>query len=116
MTVSLKDAPPADNTRTYEFGKETADPNFVYARQVGRLAVFTVPRLVYDRIATPDLRDRTIFRFDPAQVTGIEFKGWGKAGFVTELIVEKNKDGCGWRRSPTNTRSTPRRSTRSSRF
>src|SRR5262249_10889949 len=89
-----------DKQREYEFGKETADPNHVYARQVGKAAVFTVPRLVYDKFATPDLRDRTIFRFDPAQVTEIRFRGWGKSGFETILQFEKNKDGVWVIKSP----------------
>jgi hypothetical protein len=91
VTIGLKTD--TDKERVYEFGNPSPDPNFVYARQAGKPAVFTVPRLVYDKFAAPDLRDRHLFRFDVAQVTGLELKGWGKAGKVTELHVVKNKDG-----------------------
>lgn len=100
VTIGLKDAPVDDHERIYEFGNPTADPGFVYARQVGKTAVFTVPRLVYDKFATPDLRDRHIFHFDVAKVTGVEFKGWGKAGFVAEFHFVKNKDGAWVIQSP----------------
>lgn len=93
VAVGLNTTDPADKERVYLFGKDTADPNYVYAQQAGRAAVFTVPRLVFDRFTTSDLRDRTLFRFDPASITGIEFKGWGKTGVVFTLNVEKNKDG-----------------------
>jgi hypothetical protein len=56
--------------------------------------VFTLPKLVYDKFAEADLRDRAIFQFDPAQIVGLEFKGWkGNAGFVTDLNFAKGKDG-----------------------
>jgi hypothetical protein len=93
VTIGLKTADPADKERVYLFGKETADPNYVYAQQAGRAAVFTVPKLVFDRFAHADLRDRAIFRFDPASIAGIEIKGWGKTGLVFELHAEKNTDG-----------------------
>jgi hypothetical protein len=108
-----KDAPPSprlkvvvglksetDKERIYEFGTPTADPNFVHARQAGKAAVFTVPRLVHDTFATPDLRDRQIFHFDVAAVTGVELKGWGKSGKITELHAEKGKDGVWVTKSP----------------
>jgi len=100
VTIGLKDAPVGEQERIYEFGNPTADPGFVYARQAGKAAVFTVPRLVYDKFAAPDLRDRHLFHFDPKQVTTIEFKGWGKAGFVAELQFVKNKDGAWIIQSP----------------
>jgi len=109
----VKDAPPAprlkvviglkteaDKERIYEFGTPTKDPNLVHARQPGKAAVFTLPRLVHDTFAAPDLRDRQIFRFDLASVTGVELKGWGKSGKVTELHAEKNKDGVWVTKSP----------------
>ena len=40
-----------------------------------------------------DLRDKSLFHFDPANVTAIEFKGWSKTGFQVELNFGKNKDG-----------------------
>ncbi|MBY0461101.1 MAG: DUF4340 domain-containing protein, partial [Gemmataceae bacterium] len=66
-----------------------------YARVGGKEAVFTVPRLLYDRFVGPDLRDRVVFRAVPAdQVTRVELKGWGGlTGTPAELTFEKNKDG-----------------------
>jgi hypothetical protein len=98
VVVGLKSE--ADKERVYEFGTPTADPNFVHARQAGRAAVFTVPRLVHDTFAAPDLRDRHIFHFDIASVTGVELKGWGKSGKVSELHAEKGKDGVWVTKSP----------------
>ena len=98
VTIGLKTE--ADKERVYEFGTPTADPNFVHARQVGKPAVFTVPSLVHDTFAKPDLRDRHLFRFDVATVTGVELKGWGRSGKISELHVEKNKDGIWVTKSP----------------
>ena len=108
-----KDAPPAprlkvviglktetDKERVYEFGNSTADPGFVYARQAGKAAVFSLPKLVHDKFAAPDLRDRHLFLFDVAKATGAKFKGWGKGGFIAELEFEKNKDGAWVIKSP----------------
>lgn len=91
VVIGLKGTDEAEKERVYEFGSITGD--FVYARQAGKAAVFTLPKFVYDKFADADLRDRALFQFDVSKVTGIEFKGWkGTAGFVTELNFEK-KDG-----------------------
>lgn len=83
-----------DKERVYEFGKDTADPNFVYARVAGKVAVFTLPRLVFDKFVNPDLRDKYILRgLDPGAMSKVTLKGWGDAGVVAELVFEKNKDG-----------------------
>jgi hypothetical protein len=82
-----------DKERVYEFGKLSSDPNFVLMRQKGKAAVFTVPKLLYDRFATTDLRDKSLLQFDVSQLVGIQFKGWGKAGFLTELVFNKDKQG-----------------------
>ncbi len=95
VVIGLKDADPTDKERVYEFGKETGDANYVYARQAGRTAVFTLPKFVYDKFANADLRDRQLFRFDPAQATKVRLEGWGSSGFLVELLFTKNKDG-GW--------------------
>jgi hypothetical protein len=90
-----------EETRGFEFGsnsKTVADADKVYARVVGKPAVFTIQRRALDRFASPDLRDRVIFRGIPVgQVTAAEFTGWGN---IT-LKFEKNKDGVWERRDPT---------------
>src|SRR5687768_5894442 len=77
VTVGLKGTAPDDKERVYEFGKETADPNFVYAQQRGKTAVFTLPKVIYDKFPTADLRDRAIFNVDPTQVSKVDITGWG---------------------------------------
>ncbi|HEV3439320.1 MAG TPA: DUF4340 domain-containing protein, partial [Gemmata sp.] len=91
VVIGLKGTDAADKERVFEFGAITGD--FVYARQTGKAAVFTLPKFVFDKFAEADLRDRAIFQFDPAMITAIELKGWGTAGFVTDLHFEKNKEG-----------------------
>ncbi|MCS7269789.1 MAG: DUF4340 domain-containing protein [Gemmataceae bacterium] len=82
-----------DKERVYEFGKATADAGYVYARQGGKAIVFTVPKLLFDRFVTADLRDKSLLLFDASQVVGVQLKGWGKAGFLTELHFQKDKQG-----------------------
>ncbi|MCI0703794.1 MAG: DUF4340 domain-containing protein [Planctomycetia bacterium] len=91
VVVGLKTDSP-DKTREIEFGNLSANPDYVYARVPGKQAVFTVPKHVFDAFANPDLKDRAIFRFDPAEATKVRLTGWGSAGFETELVFEK-KDG-----------------------
>ena len=74
----------------FEYGRDTADPDKVYARAVGKPAVFTIQRRALDRFANPDLRDRVVFRALPAaDVNAVELKGWGGI----QLKFEK-KDGA----------------------
>ncbi|MBP3957281.1 DUF4340 domain-containing protein [Gemmata sp. G18] len=85
-----------DKERVYEFGKDTADPNFVYARVAGKAAVFTLPRLVLDKFVAPDLRDRVVFRsVDAPAVNKVVLQGWGNilGNTPITLRLEKNKDG-----------------------
>ena len=89
-----------DKERTYEFGKTTADPGYVFARQTGKAIVFTLPKLVMDRFLTSDLRDKSLLQFDTNQVVGVQLKGWGKAGFLTELHFTKNKEGTWTTQTP----------------
>jgi hypothetical protein len=103
VTVGLDSGPPpigekkdkpADD-RVWWFGNETEDKQFVYAKQEGRSAVFTVRKLTVEKFATADLRDRTVVRFDKTKAKKIALKGWkDKTGFEVELIFEKNKDGA----------------------
>ena len=92
VTVGLGDA--ADKERVYEFGNPLpGDANLVYARQAGRPVVFALPKSLADKFSG-DLRDKSIFRFDPAQVTRVNLKGWkGATGGVQDLQFERNKDG-----------------------
>src|SRR6185437_11439576 len=69
------------------------DKQHVYARQEGKIPVFTVPKLTSDKIASVDLRDRTIVRFDKAKVKKLSLRGWKeKTGFEVDLSFEKKDD------------------------
>ncbi len=93
VTVGLKGTSPEDKERIYEFGKETSDPNFVYAQQRGKNAVFTLGKFIYDKFPNADLRNKIIFKVDTAEVAKIEIVGWGdKLGAPSDLVLEK-KDG-----------------------
>lgn len=82
-----------DKTRVYSFGNETDDKQYVYARQEGKIAVFTVPKLTAEKFASADLRDRTVVRFDAAKLKKVLLRGWKeKIGSELELVFEK-KDG-----------------------
>jgi hypothetical protein len=89
-----------DKERTYEFGKATADPGYVFARQGGKAIVFTVPKLLMDRFLSSDLRDKSLLQFDVTQVVSVHLKGWGKAGFLTELQFTRGKEGSWTIQSP----------------
>jgi hypothetical protein len=91
LVIALTGTDPTDKERVYEFGNITGD--FVYARQAGKTAVFTLPKFVYDKFVDSDLRNREIFQFDPAKITVLEIEGWGGNGFLTKLKFEK-KDGA----------------------
>ncbi len=84
---------PEDKERVYYFGNETEDKQHVYARQEGKVPVFIVPKLTSEKIASVDLRDRTIVRFEMAKVKKLSLRGWKeKTGFEVDLSFEK-KDG-----------------------
>ncbi|MCS6864695.1 MAG: DUF4340 domain-containing protein [Gemmataceae bacterium] len=88
---------PNNEERTFEFGKETPDAASVYLRVGGKAALFTVPRLVFTDVSTPDLRDRRIFRGLPTtEATRVELRGW--VGLIgpkpIRVALEKNKDGA----------------------
>ena len=94
VVVGLGPTPEGD--RGFEFGRDTADPDKVYARVIGKTAVFTIQRRVFDQFAKPDLRDRVLFRGVPvAQVTGLKLEGWGNllGNSPITVVLEKNKDG-----------------------
>lgn len=97
VTVGLKaQADPADKERVYEFGKDTADPAFVYARQPGRAVVFTLPKVLFERFVKPDLRDRTVIRFDRSKVKSLKLHGWASLAGGVPHTLEFEKQGTSW--------------------
>lgn len=93
-TVGLADKDKPDEV-AYHFGGETEDKQHVHARQVGRPHVFTVRKEVFDRFAGDDLRDRTVYRLDPAKVKRLKVRGWkDAAGAAAEYVAEKQ--GAEW--------------------
>jgi hypothetical protein len=102
-TVGLDTGPAPDKEkekekekeRIYYFGNETDDKQHVYARQEGKTAVFTVPKLTSEKLATADLRDKTVVRFDRAKLKKVSLRGFKeKAGFESELVFERK--GGAW--------------------
>jgi hypothetical protein len=88
VTVGLTDK----SEMTYHFGAETEDKQHVHAQQVGRPYVFTVRKAVFDRFATDELRDRTLYRLDLAKVKRLKVRGWkDAAGAAKEYVVEKKE-------------------------
>ncbi len=82
--------------RPYEFGAETDDKKAVYFRVAGKPFVFAAPKDVYDLIATGDLRDRSLFRTDPAKVKRLEIIAWKNStpdGKPFDLKIERQSDG-----------------------
>ncbi len=58
--------------------------------------MFKLGKVVYERLVKADLRDRVVFRFDPSQVTTIEFRGWQNLGLGEQKMkLVKNASG-GW--------------------
>jgi hypothetical protein len=74
VSIELNDEP--GKIRGYEFGAETADKGFVYARHSGSPLVYTVPRVEVDRLMNDDLRDAQLFRIDRSKLTGFSLRGW----------------------------------------
>lgn len=78
VTVDLPPDAVGAKQVVFEFGKDASDPEKVYARQIGRAAIFTLPKADMKRLADPDLRDRAVFREVPAaRVNVVEVTGWG---------------------------------------
>lgn len=80
---------------SYDIGNETDDKQNVYVRQTGRSAVFTLNRLVADRLIGDDLRDRNLYRHTPAQIAGLKIRGW-KGLFGVVQTYEFEKQGGTW--------------------
>jgi hypothetical protein len=55
LSVTVTLSPAGEKSLVYEFGAETGDKGYVYARHAGRTTVYTVPRVVFDRFRTEDL-------------------------------------------------------------
>jgi hypothetical protein len=86
--------PPADTRRVYYFGNDyDKDTSLVYARQEGRDAVFTVPKFISERFVNPDLRDKTVVRFDKAKVNKVEIQGWYETNRTKTTLKFERKGG-----------------------
>lgn len=74
VSLELNDEP--GKIRGYEFGSETADKSYVYARHSGSSLVYTVLRVEVDRLLNEDLRDAQLIRIDRSKLTGFSIRGW----------------------------------------
>jgi hypothetical protein len=79
---------------SFAFGKPTPDGGSVYARGPGSDNIVTVLKVAVDRLMREDLRDRTIYKLDPASVTGLKIRGWKDTSGVK--VVEFEKQGENW--------------------
>lgn len=93
VTVEMKDGP--DKQLVYEFGT-AADADSVFARQVGRPIVFTVPKTTLERFQKDDLRDRTLFTLDLAKVQKVKLRGWAGLLGAQPLEYVVKREGGGW--------------------
>lgn len=95
-TPALPGAPPpadADKERVYYFGND-AEPNGpVFARVGGKESVFTVPRLIFDRLANPDLRDKTVAKFERSKVQKVRIEGWYELNRQKTTLTFDRKGG-----------------------
>jgi hypothetical protein len=97
----IKDAKDSDKERVFLFGTETADKQAVHATQPGKPVVFTVPKFVYEKLSTSDLRDLTLYRLDPKQVKAVKFRGWKQAaGQPVEYAFERKDNTWVTTKSP----------------
>lgn len=76
LKVAIEIAGSITQQRTYEFGSETADRNFVHARHGTGSLIYTVPKADIDRLLNEDLRDSELYRLNIAKLTGLTIKGW----------------------------------------
>ena len=81
-----------NTTHTYLFGKESSGKGY-YARVSGKDTIYLVDGRVIDAMKK-ELRDTTVFEFDPKDVTALKLTGWRnvrKAGIT--LTMEQAKEG-----------------------
>lgn len=94
VTVGLKGE--AEKERVYLIGTET--DGFVHAKLDGRAAVFLLPKVVFEKFASADLRDRTVARFDRSKVKGLRIRGWRESpdSGGKMQVREFDKKDTGW--------------------
>ena len=83
-----------DKKITYEFGADTEDGQAVYFRQLGVPMLTRADRRPLDLLLGSDLRDRTVYRIDPAAVTRVQLRG--RMGTPTIQTVVVTKQGTEW--------------------
>ncbi|MFL5340006.1 MAG: DUF4340 domain-containing protein [Gemmataceae bacterium] len=72
-TVTQKDG---GEKLVYQFGAETEDKLHVYAKLGGKDRVFHIARIAVNPLEQGEIQDLTVFRVDPAKVTGLKMTGW----------------------------------------
>jgi hypothetical protein len=94
VTITLtRDGKP--QTFEYDFGKEAAGQNGVYAKQGNSDTVYVVAAsklAVLDR----ELQDPKVFSFDPSKVRELKLTGWHEKGRGTGELLLKRKDAAAW--------------------
>ena len=72
-TVTLKDSA---EKLVFQFGNETDDKQYFYARFGGKDRVYRVARVSIVPLLQGEIQDLTIFRVDPKKVTSLKMTGW----------------------------------------
>lgn len=85
-----------DAVRTYEFGNETDDKTAVYLRVDGQSFVTALPKGVYERFQTEDLRDRLVCTIDTKKIQAIALIGW-KHVFKKPTKYRFERSGSDWK-------------------
>jgi hypothetical protein len=92
VTISVKKDDKTEDW-VYTFGKQDEKKNGVFARVNKSDLVFLVPKATVDRLAAAELRDLTVFKFDPKQVKGAKVSVWSNdLGAPIVLDLERKGD------------------------
>jgi hypothetical protein len=92
MKIILGRKPQTEPEIRYDLGNTTDDNQHVYARQHPGMIVVTVSQEVFNQFQQIDLRDTTLFRFDPADVKSLTLRGWKSlTGTVLTYQFEKRE-------------------------
>jgi hypothetical protein len=88
-----KDGKP--QTFEYDFGKETSEKNGVYAKQEKADTVYVIANSKLAML-DKDLRDPTVFSFDPSKVRELKMTGWKEKGRSPAEVDLKRKETGSW--------------------
>ncbi len=95
-TVTVKKDDKTEEDWVYSFGKQDEKKNGVYAMVNKSDLVFLVPKATVDRLASAELRDLTVFKFDPRQVKGTKVTVWSNEDGTPKVLDFERKSDNDW--------------------